>query len=324
MRDTSRLGPGEFPADASVEPYTDVVTGDITIFSPDLRVPSAETWQVGVQRALGQRMAVEARYRRLAIRRQLAHNNNYNELNIIENGFLDEFKLAQANLQANVAAGRGGTFAYMGPGTGTSPLPIFLAYFNGVGRDRAADAALYTSANFRSSTFLNPLARFNPEPLRGRRRARCRRRVAHARAERRVAAELHPRQSRPAGRRQHRREHDRDEVQLDGARVPAPFRLSGLHFQSSYVLGNATQTRFLSLRRDNPMVRNDGDEGDVTHAAKINLVYELPFGHGKRFGGNVNGFVDRVIGGWQVGVNAARAERPTGRPRQRAPGRHGR
>ena len=35
-----------------------------------------------------------------------------NKDNLIENGFLDEFKRAQANLRANIAAGRGNTFAY--------------------------------------------------------------------------------------------------------------------------------------------------------------------------------------------------------------------
>jgi hypothetical protein len=35
---------------------------------------------------------------------------------------------------------------------------------------------------------------------------------------------------------------------------------------------------------------------------KANLVYELPFGRGRRFGGNSNGLVDRIIGGWQVGI----------------------
>ena len=43
---------------------------------------------------------------------------NYNERNVVENGFLDEFKLAMANLQANNAAGgaRLGSFAYFGRG----------------------------------------------------------------------------------------------------------------------------------------------------------------------------------------------------------------
>jgi Carboxypeptidase regulatory-like domain len=302
LRDTSRLGPATFPT-TFVEPYQEVVTGDITVFSPDLRVPSAQTWQAGFQRALGQRMSFEARYVGSRSDGNWRTTNNYNELMILENGFLDEFKLAQANLQANVAAGRGGTFAYMGPSTGTSPLPIFLAYFAGVGRDRAGDASLYTAANFRSSTFLNPLARFNPNPyaavdaLDGDAAARARA----------LAAGLPPNfiVTNPD--------------LLGGANVVEnttdtryhsmvlEFRrrsVSGLHLQASYALGHATNTRFLTLRKENPMVRNDGEEGDVTHAAKMNLVYELPFGRGHRFGANVNGFVDGIIGGWQIGGNA--------------------
>ena len=56
-------------------------------------------------------------------------NLNSNEYNIVENGLFNEFGLAQANLPANIAAGRGANFRYFGPGMGTSPLPITLAYF---------------------------------------------------------------------------------------------------------------------------------------------------------------------------------------------------
>ena len=45
---------------------------------------------------------------------ELWSSTNFNEANIIENGFLNEFKLAQANLKANVASGAGATFAYTG------------------------------------------------------------------------------------------------------------------------------------------------------------------------------------------------------------------
>ena len=303
LRDSSRLGPGAFPQ-TFVEPYTDVVTGDMTVFSPDLRVPTAQTWQVGVQRALGQRMAFEVRYVGSRSDGNWRDNNNYNELNIIENGFLDEFKLAQANLQANVAAGRGGTFAYMGPGTGTSPLPIFLAYFNGVGRDRAGDAALYSSAKFPERHLPESARAFQSQSVCGGRCARCRRGVADTRIDCRFAAELHRRQSGPARRRQRRGEHaptrgtTRWPSSSGGVRSPASIS------RPAMCSATRSQTRFLTLRRDNPLVRNGGDEGDVTHAAKINLVYELPFGQGKPFGSNVNGFVDRIIGGWQVGVNA--------------------
>ena len=69
-----------------------------------------------------------------------------------------------ANLQANIAAGRGSNFKYFGPGTGTSPLPITLAYFNGDPATQANDPAKYTSTLFTSTTFVNPLARTNPAP----------------------------------------------------------------------------------------------------------------------------------------------------------------
>jgi carboxypeptidase family protein/TonB-dependent receptor-like protein len=40
---------------------------------------------------------------------------------------------------------------------------------------------------------------------------------------------------------------------------------------------------------------------DRTHVFKINGIYELPFGRGKTIGRGANGFVDRIIGGWQIG-----------------------
>jgi hypothetical protein len=300
LRETNRLGPAAFPS-TFVEPYTDVVTGDITVFSPNLRVPSAETWQAGVQRQLGQRMAFEVRY--VGSRSGGGwRTNNYNELNIIENGFLDEFRLAQANLQANVAAGRGGTFAYMGPGTGTSPLPIYLAYFGGIPRARAGDATLYTSANFRNSTFLNPLARFNPNPY-----AAVDALDADAASRARaIAAGLPPNFIVTNPDLLGGANVVENTVNTTYNSIAVEFRrrsVSGLHLQTSYVLGRAMQTRFMTLRRDNPLVRNDGNEGDVTQAVKANLVYELPFGRGKPIGSNVGGLADAIIGGWQVGGN---------------------
>lgn len=40
---------------------------------------------------------------------------------------------------------------------------------------------------------------------------------------------------------------------------------------------------------------------DVPQTFVISYLYELPFGHGKRFLNSSNGFVDRLIGGWQIG-----------------------
>jgi hypothetical protein len=52
------------------------------------------------------------------------------------------------------------------------------------------------------------------------------------------------------------------------------------------------------------MRRNTGTPGDVTHALKATAVYDLPFGRGRRFGTDVGGAMDRVIGGWQIAGTA--------------------
>jgi TonB dependent receptor-like, beta-barrel len=303
MRDSSRLGPAPFP-DTPTFPFTEVVTGDITIFSQDLVVPLADSWQAGVSRALGTTMSVEARY--LGARSQGNwRTNDYNELNILENGFLDEFKLAMANLQANNAAGgtRAGSFAYFGPGSGTVPLPIILAYFNGVNRSGAVDPNAYTSASFRSSTYVNTLARLNPHPY----------------SFASILLNDGPARGRALGAGLPSNFLVVNPDLIGGANIlenegrtlynslALEFRRragNGLSFLSSYVLGHATNSQFLSLRLDSPMVRNAGEEGDVSHAVKINAVYPLPFGKNQRFASGAGGVLDRLIGGWQVAANA--------------------
>lgn len=39
---------------------------------------------------------------------------------------------------------------------------------------------------------------------------------------------------------------------------------------------------------------------DQPHVVKIGVNYELPFGKGKRFGANMNSFVNGVAGGWKI------------------------
>ena len=161
FRQSARLGPAPFPGSPNY-PLTDVVTEDINFFDTSITVPFADTWTVGLQRSLGRDFAVEARY--VGTRsRENWQTIDYNETNIFENGFLNEFRVAQANLRANIAAGRGGTFAYTGA-AGTSPLPTIFAYFHGT-TGSANNPASYTSTNFTNNTFLNSLPTYNPAPL---------------------------------------------------------------------------------------------------------------------------------------------------------------
>jgi hypothetical protein len=72
----------------------------------------------------------------------------------------------------------------------------------------------------------------------------------------------------------------------------------GLSFQNSYVFGKAYSSERYSLRTPRKSVAQSGTVGGVTHAFKSNWTYELPFGQGRRFGGSVGPWLDRVIGGW--------------------------
>jgi hypothetical protein len=162
FRERDRLSPPAFD-EVRTYPMTDAVTEDIQIFDPNLQVPYADSWTAGWQRAISRNMAVEARYVGTRSRDLWTTYNINGEVNIHENGFFEEFKLAQANLLANIAAGRGTHFRYAGPGTGTSPLPIYLAYLTG--RTDAGNTGAYGSSSFASSTFYNPLAARDPNPF---------------------------------------------------------------------------------------------------------------------------------------------------------------
>ncbi len=77
-----------------------------------------------------------------------------------------------------------------------------------------------------------------------------------------------------------------------------------MNYTFSKVLTNSAGT---SQSRFEPYVDNARPEidkvradFDITHIINGSLIVELPFGHGKKFLGNTNGVVDRIIGGWQV------------------------
>jgi hypothetical protein len=108
----------------------------VTGIDPHIHQPYTMAWNFGIQRRLGSRV-LEIRYngnRTL----HLWVNNNTNEVNIFENGFLAEFKKAQANLTAYQAAnpncGASGTCSFANIGLpGQSALPIMTQAFQGEG-----------------------------------------------------------------------------------------------------------------------------------------------------------------------------------------------
>ncbi len=134
FREKDRLGPPAFPTTPTYpltgEPFVQV-TNSVNIYDPNIKTPYSQSWTLGIQREIDKDTVIELRYVGTRnLQGWTNYNLNSNENNIAENGLLNEFKLAQANLRANIAAGRGNTFAFTGA-PGTSPLPITLAYFSG-------------------------------------------------------------------------------------------------------------------------------------------------------------------------------------------------
>ena len=223
------------------------------------------------------------------------------------------------------------SFAYRGPGTGTVPLPIYLAHFSGI-RCRArnctsaATCATLRRRTWTSSNFVNPLSRYNPEHLhaggtgannglqrhgdvpRQRDRGRAAQNFFRANPDARAGANVD----------RQRRVHGYNSMQLQFRR-----RLSGgLQFDFNYAFGTAMESRFYSFRVPRVDQRNTGGEGDVTHAMKGTLVYELPFGAGTplRLGHERVGSTASSADGRSRGTT--RVQSGKFRPRQRPRRRH--
>ncbi len=301
FRDSAGLTPATFN-DTPTFPNSGTQTNSINALDPNIQVPYADSYSIGIQRGITKNMAAEVRYVGTRARQQWT-TYNYNEVNIIENGLLEEFKLAQANLQANIAAGLASQgFRYRGPGTGTNPLPIALAYFSG--STDSGNPARYSSSLFTNSTFVNPLARFNPNPF-------SFADALDADAARRnnaLSAGLpanfliaNPDKIGGANVTGHGDFKNYNSVQFELRRRLA----NGVQFNASYAFGVGEESVRYSFRVPRETRKSAGTtEGEVTHAFKINWMIELPFGRGKRFGANAGSVLDRIIGGWQIHGNA--------------------
>ena len=80
---------GDFAARRAQYPMTDVVTGDVNIFDPNLQVPYAQTWH-GRLAAHDRRATWRSKSATSARARDQSWTDfNYNEINIVENGFLE-------------------------------------------------------------------------------------------------------------------------------------------------------------------------------------------------------------------------------------------
>jgi hypothetical protein len=281
-------------------------SSNVFAFDPNIKTPYGDSFSAGWQRGITKDMSIEARY--IHSRNEggwttgaLAGYLNYNEVNIVSNGFLDEFRVAQANLVANIAAGRGSTFAYTGA-PGTSPLPIFLAYLNG--STASGDTSRYTGTGWTNSTIVQSMFALNPNPF----TAAGQLRTTAAFVANGIAA------GKPANFfvanpdvNQANVVANGPDTHYNGIQLLLNRRFArGFLLQSNYTYGRGYQGTFYSFRK--PYVdteetnsnANGSASGSVRHVWSTNWLYELPFGRGKKWGADANGVMQRLIGNWNV------------------------
>jgi hypothetical protein len=317
----------------SAVPYA--ATSSSNAFLPNLKVGWVESWSVGIQRELTKDTVVEVRY--VGNRgKDLWHQYDLNETNITENGFLDEYRLAQANFVANRAAGRtvcvarsatgactstATSYGYFGPGTGTFPLPIMTGYITGTTdfNNPARYVPVFTpgppglprictaNCEFGSSTFTNNLGFNNAN--------------ARAFANSLIGDPIRRNNGIAAGLARNLFVLNPDtfggafivdnsgRTWYDSLQVEVRRRLSrGLLVQGSYTFskslsnmyGTSGSVSFQPATLRDRSLDNNISPFDLTHGLKANWIWELPFGKGQSFLGNANGLVDRLVGGWGI------------------------
>ena len=271
-------------------------------FDPNLRTPYVQQWSIGIEREISANTAIEIRYaanHAVKIYRAI----DYNEVNIFENGFLQEFLNAQKNLQlfraANPNCGQTGqpacTFANTGL-PGQVALPSFTKVFTGVSSGNA----------FASTTFVGNLDQNNIGALAST--------LAFSTTYANSRANLPPAFfvtnpnaafARVLGNFSYSKYHS---LQIEIRRRFA----SGLQFQANYTLArtlndgtgivNNQSTLESSRSLRNFRLDYQNSDQDQRHRFVSNVVYDLPFGTGRRFLGGIWTPARKAIEGWTIGT----------------------
>jgi hypothetical protein len=314
LRDTTKLYPSAFPVSPTY-PLTPAINESVDIHYPDWPVTNTHQYSFGFQRELGRAMALDIRYvGNTNVSGWTTFNmNNAAQWALKENGFYNEYMKARANLRANIAAGLGNTFAYTGA-PGTSPLPIFQAYFAGTPLADAANAnpANYTSANYRSSSWYNNLNMYQNSTginsqftaIAGTGTSGLQNGIGTGTSfdANRIKAGLPinffmPNPAVAQGNAY--LETNGGNTRYNAMQIELRRRMSqGLLVQGSYSYAFGRKTWQWSSLRDDTW-HYVPSTGAPDHAFKLNWVYELPFGQGKKWGSGAGTWLNALIGGWE-------------------------
>jgi hypothetical protein len=304
--------PQSYQATAPESDFTFIGGPGVNGLDPNIQQPYTESWNLGIQRSIGASRVLEVRYNGNRTIHQWI-NIDPNEVNIFENGFLTEFKKAQANLAAYVSAHPNDPNPSF-EGTNGS-LPIMRAAFGGAG------ASDFTNAGFvrdlqtgQAGALANVLSGINGTVpyfcnLVGASFAPCKNNIGYTGAGAGYPINFFQANPYAAGN-------------STGYMVAAGYSnynglqvdlrqgaWKGLQFDANY-----TWSHSLSVESPNDWTGaltvfslRDLHQGygpsqfDLTNVAHVNGTYDLPVGRGKALLGNSR-VADKVLGGITVGT----------------------
>ncbi len=248
------------------------------LVDPNLATPFYHQWNFSIEHELGWDTAVSARY--VGNRsRNLVRGVDYNQVDVINNGFAADVLRAQANGFLALAAT--GTFnpGYTGPGS--VPLQVFPNLASGGllgngtirGLIQTGEAGTLAQVYFTNGLQGDVQFTANPNTF--------------------VADVLGN-----FGRS------DYHALQLEVRRRFS----SSLGFQANYTWsktltdssGTSQQKFEPPLDINNLSIERSRAVYDIPHAFKANVLYELPFGEGKRWADFDNGIAKRAVSGWEL------------------------
>lgn len=257
--------------------------GTVFAVDPNLQLPSTDEINIGIEREIGWKTAFEVRFVH-GQSNNLVRGLDLNQVNIFNNGFLADFNRARNNIKLY----------------GSSQVNCTVS----VARPDCQPLQLLNQAPFNTSVFGNPLGFSNTlNPI----SAGDVGQLAFVYLSTFGVGNsvlLNNRNTGVVDLITNQSKYRYNALQSEIRR-----RFSGgLTFQANYTFQKSLtdspgtgQTRFEPLI-DNaqPNLEYAIADTDTTHVFNLNMIYELPIGKGKRFGGGSNGVVDRIIGGWQV------------------------
>lgn len=290
---------------------------------PNISTPYVLNWTFGYQRELWRDAAVEARYVGNH-GEKLWRSYNLNETNIIENGFLQEFRNAQRNLDINLANGRTG-FANNGL-AGQAALPIFDAAFGA----RGSQAALPAGSAYTNATFVTQLQQGQAgrlaNSMAGGSQYLCRmvgNGLPGCTTLGYNASGSYPInffQANPfAAGSAVRLLTDEASSKYDALQLQFRQRFrNGVSLTANYTYGKARTDRYAASASSEVDYFTLRDKSlnwgptvyDLRHTFQSYWTYELPFGQGRRFGID-NSELNQVLGGWAAsGILRIQTGRP--------------